>query len=167
MKIKTSDFSDFACIFPISQQIIGIPLVCYQLICLINDLFRETFYKEDVKNINANLDQKIADNKINKINCFVKRKDTSAEIPAGNNYKLDTVFDRYAFDNRYRNEEYQKCSKYIQDARYKKIDSMARLAELGFAVLRALPLVGTCYSLYVFQTSQICIPLVPNDNDYD
>ncbi len=166
MRDKTSNFADFASVFPVIQQVIGIPIAAYHLVRVIHDLFLEVFKKEYVKDTNTCYDKKIYNSKIDKLSCFMKqKKPLNSTLTEDNQEILDQErvfsFDKNLYDNRYKNTDYNKSSYDINYWRSCKIDSIARLSELGFAIVRCLPIIGSCYSLYVYNTSNIYRPLIP------
>jgi hypothetical protein len=166
MKDKISNFADFACILPVVQQIIGIPITGYHLVRVISDLFHEVFKKEYVKTTNAYYDENIYHAKIDKFNCFMKqKKDSNHTLTEDYQETLDQErlfsFEKNLYDNRYRNRDYVRSSYNINYWRSCRINSIARLSELGFAFVRCLPVIGSCYSLYIYNTSNIYQPLIP------
>ena len=161
MKTKISNFADFACVLPIVQQIIGIPVVGYHLVRVINELFLEVFKKKYVKTSNAYYDERIYDYKIQKLNFFMIQKKDLQSTSTQHPQERVCSFNKKLYDIRNNCKDYTTLRYKINYFRSRKIDSIARLSELGFAVIRCLPVIGSCYSLYVYNTSNIYQPLIP------
>lgn len=161
MKIKESNFADYACILPIAQPVIGIPIVLYHSVRVLRDLFLEIFFSERIKESNECHDNKISDYKLELYTCYtveewsVDKKQffysftkNSLQSPLERPY--NSIYDRIQLKQRIKYE--RSC----------KTDSVARLSELGFAIIRCIPVFGSFYSFYVYSTSTIYHPLIPN-----